>query len=55
MGSATPSSGKSQAELDEEYRKWREGEGHSSHPHDYLEVASGRYSLRFGSGFPFFE
>ena len=55
MGPATPSSGKSQAELEEEYRKWREDEGHSSHAHDYLEVDSGRYSLRFGSGFPFFE
>ena len=41
---------KSQAELDEEYRKWKEGDGHSSHPHTYLKSESGRYGLYQGSG-----
>ncbi|MDP7007045.1 MAG: hypothetical protein QGG57_02490 [Candidatus Poseidoniia archaeon] len=43
------SGGKSQAE-EEEYRKWKAGDGHSAHPHDYLAEDSGRYSLRFAFG-----
>ena len=41
---------KSAAELEEEYRKWKEGDGHSSHPHTYLKSESGRYALYQGSG-----
>ena len=53
MGSG--SGRKSQAESEEDYRKWKEGDGHTAHMHEYLGKDSGRYSLRFGSGFPFFE
>ena len=53
MGSG--SGRKSQAESEEDYRQWKEGDGHTAHMHEYLGKDSGRYSLRFGSGFPFFE
>jgi len=47
---------KSQAEMEEDYRKWKEGDGHSAHMHEYLaESDSGRYRFRLGSGFTFFE
>tara|TARA_B100001013_G_scaffold317787_1_gene225769 strand:- start:23 stop:604 length:582 start_codon:yes stop_codon:yes gene_type:complete len=41
---------KTEREKAEEYRKWKEGEGHALHPHTYLESESGRYGLYLGSG-----